>query len=69
MELQEIKNHLGHKIRTARKKAKLTQPQLSKKANTNSETISQLENGAANSKIETLAAIAKVLKINIFALD
>jgi len=58
-----IKRIIGENIRGYRKKAGWTQEKLAVRAKLNSQYISRLELGQENVKAETVAKIAKELKI------
>lgn len=54
----------GERIRAARKKAKLTQDQLSMRSGIAAPTIRSYESGRLNPKIETLSKLAKALEVD-----
>jgi HTH-type transcriptional regulator/antitoxin HipB len=58
---------LGNVIRNARKKAGLTQSELSQKAGTRQETISLIENGNPATRCDTLLHVIATLDLDIEA--
>jgi transcriptional regulator with XRE-family HTH domain len=56
---------LGEKVRTYRKRAKLTQEKLAEKASLSVVFISLLENGRRTVSVDSLLRIARALKVRI----
>ncbi len=54
---------IGSVVRRARKHLALSQTQLGEKAGLRQETISQIETGSADTKIETLLAVLAALNL------
>ena len=59
---------LGNKIRTARKKADMTQDQLAERSHVSTKHIANIEKGNMNPSFEILLAIFRVLPISIDSL-
>lgn len=56
---------MGNKIKTARKKAKVSLTELSKATGMNISSVWFIENGRRNAHILTLKSIADVLKMDV----
>lgn len=63
--MTNIKKEVGDRIRTIRKAKGLTQEELGEKADLHYKYIGEVERGEVNPSVETLAAVAKALDINI----
>lgn len=59
---------LGFAVRTAREAAGLTQDVLAKRSGVAQSTISQLEQGEARPRIDTLASLAKAIGLPLWEL-
>lgn len=59
---------LGNQIRTARKKADLTQEQLAERVHVSTRHIANIEKGKMNPSYEILLAILRVLPVSLDAL-
>jgi transcriptional regulator with XRE-family HTH domain len=57
-------NVIGINVKFYRQEARLTQASLSELVNKSVDTISNIERGVINAKIETLLDICKILKID-----
>lgn len=62
--MQELRL-IAHNVRKYRKLAKLSQEALADKANIDRTFISDIENAKKNITVETLAKLAKALKIKV----
>lgn len=58
-------SELGETIRLRRKELKMTQEQLSEKANIAQETLSTLENGYKGPRWDTLMMVTEVLGLEV----
>ncbi|PIL21723.1 hypothetical protein P775_02800 [Puniceibacterium antarcticum] len=58
-------NDIGHAIRQARKAKKLTQKDLAERSGVWQETISKVENGLSDTKLETVFDIFAALDLEI----
>lgn len=58
-----VNKKVGKRIKKARKELGITQEQLAEKVNMHYTTISRIETGDSNPPIQTIAKIAKALKI------
>lgn len=58
--MMNLKQHIGLKVKSARREKGLTQEQLAEKIGKAVETLSNIERGAALTGLETLAQIAQV---------
>ena len=56
---------IGHALRRARKKARLTQRELASKSGVWQETISKIENGLPGAKLETIFDICAALELEL----
>ncbi|TCK61957.1 helix-turn-helix domain-containing protein [Seleniivibrio woodruffii] len=56
---------LGHAIKSARQKAKLTQGQLAEKTGLRQATISKIENGSKNTRLDTLFIVLSELNLDM----
>ena len=63
--LARLPKDVGHAIREERKAKKLTQKQLANLSGVWQETISKIESGAANTKLETLFNLLSALDLEI----
>ncbi len=61
-----VTKSLGDKLRSARKKANLTQEQVADRADMHVNYYARIERGEINTSYEKLHKIAEVLKIKIF---
>jgi transcriptional regulator with XRE-family HTH domain len=67
--LDDQKKEIGLSVKMIRKKRGLNQHELAKKiGNIRAETISRIETGQANFRIDTLIKIAEALKIDLSTL-
>jgi transcriptional regulator with XRE-family HTH domain len=62
---RELKHALGAAIRAARNRAGLTQEELGAQIGKTPETVSNIERGKQTPTIETLAELARILKVPI----
>lgn len=62
----QVTKSLGNKLRTARKKANLTQEEVADRADMHVNYYARIERGEINTSYEKLHKIAEVLKIKIF---
>ena len=62
-------NDIGHAIRQARKAKKLTQKELAERSGVWQETISKVENGLSDTKLETVFDILAALDLEILVQD
>ena len=69
MAKDEILLKLGHIVKFARNKKGITQDQLAELVNLSQATIASLECGTANLRFKNLYQIAKVLDIDLGALN
>lgn len=60
---------IGHAIREARKKTKLTQKDLASKSGLWQETISKIENGVGDTKLETIFDLLAALNLELTVQD
>lgn len=65
MQLARDPKQIGNIIRRARKKQGLTQSQLGDKAGLRQATVSQVENGLASARIETLLELFAALDLEL----
>lgn len=65
MKASERNKLLGRRIRELRKERGLTQEQLSEKVGKTDEVISNIETGAASTRLSTLFDIADALKVSL----
>ena len=65
VELARHPKQMGHTIRRARKKLKLSQAALGEKTGLRQETISLIETGNPATKLETLLAVLAALDLEI----
>ena len=63
--LARLPKDVGHAIREERKAKKLTQKQLANLSGVWQETISKVESGTANTKLETLFNLLSALDLEI----
>ena len=56
---------IGHALRRARKKDRLTQRELASKSGVWQETISKIENGSPGAKLETIFDICAALDLEL----
>lgn len=63
--LARLPKDVGHAIREERKAKKLTQKQLANLSGVWQETISKIESGTANTKLETLFNLLSALDLEI----
>ncbi|MEM8655425.1 MAG: helix-turn-helix transcriptional regulator [Pseudomonadota bacterium] len=63
--LARTPNDIGHAIRQARKAKKLTQKELAERSGVWQETISKVENGLSDTKLETVFDIFAALDLEI----
>ena len=56
---------IGHALRRARKKGRLTQRELASKSGVWQETISKIENGLPGAKLETIFDICAALDLEL----
>lgn len=61
--MQNVQNRLANAIRNARMKQNLTQDQLAEILGLDKRTITSMENGHGNPKLESLSAVITYLKI------
>jgi transcriptional regulator with XRE-family HTH domain len=59
----DLKSHIGSRVKSARRRAGLTQEQLAEATAKAVETISNVERGHTFTGLETLERIAKVLRV------
>lgn len=64
MENMDTVQRIGARIRIARQKMGLSQPQLAERANLSTQSVSALENGRAKMSIESFVNIIKVLNVS-----
>lgn len=64
MDNMDTVQRIGARIRTARLKQGLSQPQLAERANLSSQSVSNFENGKAKMSIESFVSILKALHIS-----
>ena len=60
---------IGHALRQARKARQLTQGQLAQRSGVRQETISKIENGMANTKLETVFDLLAALDAELTVQD
>lgn len=65
MDMANIKEEVGKKIRAIRKAKGLTQEKLGEKADLNYKYIGEVERGEVNPSVETLSAVANALNISL----
>jgi transcriptional regulator with XRE-family HTH domain len=58
----DLKSHIGIRVRSARRRAGLTQEQLAEEVDKAVETISNIERGHSQAGLETLEELSKALK-------
>lgn len=63
-----LKNQLGQKIQTLRKKRRLTQEKFAELIGIDPKNVSKIENGNNYPSSETLTSIAKALGVEIYEL-
>ena len=66
--IMTLKQQLGQRIQTLRKKCKLTQEQFAEKIGIDAKNVSKIENGNNYPSPETLTAIARALQVDIYEL-
>ncbi|SDG73810.1 MULTISPECIES: helix-turn-helix domain-containing protein [Pelagibacterium] len=64
-QLSQLKKSIGSRVRLARKMADLTQEDLGAQVGRSTEAISNIERGVSFPPIETLAAIARALNVEL----
>ncbi len=65
LDAARFRSVIAHKLGVAREKAGLSQAQLAEKLGTDQASISRIETGQTNMTVDTLARIAKVLKLKV----
>lgn len=60
---------IGHALRRARKKKRLTQRELAVKSGVWQETISKIENGLSGAKLDTVFDICAALDLELLVTD
>lgn len=63
--LARTPNDIGHALRQARRRMKLTQQQLSESSGIRQETISRVENGSPGTRLETLFDLCAALNLEL----
>ncbi len=63
MQKYAVNKKVGKRIKRARKDMEMTQEELAEKVNMHYTTISRIETGDSNPPIQTIAKIAKALRI------
>jgi predicted transcriptional regulator len=61
----ELQTHFGKTVREARQKAGLTQTRLTELAGLTQQYIARIEAGQINPTLATMAAVARVLHLNV----
>ncbi|MET8774002.1 MULTISPECIES: helix-turn-helix transcriptional regulator [Nocardia] len=56
---------IGHAIRTARRRHRLTQEQLAELAGTSTRTVREIEHGSGGTGIATVAAVANAVGLTL----
>lgn len=64
MKKYSVNKKVGKKVKKARKELKLTQEELAERVGMHYTTISRIETGDSNPPVQTIAKIAKALKIS-----
>ncbi len=64
MDSMDTIQRIGARIRIARQKMGLSQPQLAERANLSTQSVSNLENGKAKMSIESFIRILNVLQVS-----
>jgi len=65
LDAARFRSVIAHKIAVAREKAGLTRAGFAKLLGTDEESVSRIETGQTNMTVDTLAKIAKVLKLTV----
>ncbi len=65
LDAARFRSVIAHKLAVAREKAGLTRAELAEKLGTDEESVSRIETGQTNMTVDTLAKIAKVLKLTV----